>query len=60
MKLIINFPIAVDADIESHSSEFEAGFNVNSTDFIRLTNITLPKALTVPASCVAVAETDEG
>lgn len=58
-KIIINFPIAVDADIESHSAEGEAAFNVNHTDFVTLKNITLAPKITVPASAISVVETDE-
>lgn len=55
-RVTINFPITVEADIESMSGGDESALNLNHTDFVVLRNITVPSGLVIPAGAVSVVD----
>jgi hypothetical protein len=53
MKIVINFPVVVECDVDSFSSEDESIVAVDKTDFFLLKNIVIAENLLVPASCIS-------
>lgn len=56
MKITINIPVTVEAEIESVTNGDEVAFNVEKTDFLRIKNATLPASILVPATAVSIVE----
>jgi hypothetical protein len=55
-KVILNFPVQVECDIESASNLQEAAFNIDKTDVAVLTNIVFPSKLTVCSGQIVLVD----
>jgi len=54
-KIIINVPVLVECDLQSFRDEDEQAFQIEKTDFIKLSNIVVGDMI-IPATGIVVIE----